>query len=78
MGADLPVLTQTLFSSFRFWFIAPIAFTAILIDISRRREPSLAYTAAAIGLSLATGFVLQGWATEGCFLPLFSLMRTLG
>ena len=78
LGAEVPQITRLFFATYRWWFICPVIFAALLADIARRRTSPVWYLPLLTGCSLAAGFILQAFATEACFIPLFSLIKQIG
>lgn len=75
MGAELPLLTRSLFATYRYWIAIPIAFAALAAHALINEKLSSAYVGILAAACILAGFVMQAWLYEGCFLPLFALTR---
>jgi hypothetical protein len=78
LGAELPVITRALFLSYRFWFVVPVLFLVLTIDLLRHPQRSATYVGLLVFAAVTSGFVMQAWLYEGCLMPLLQIMRTLG
>ena len=77
LGAELPIITRALFLSYRFWFVVPVLFLVLAIDLLRHPQRSSIYVGLLVFAAVTSGFVMQAWLYEGCLMPLLQIMRTL-
>jgi hypothetical protein len=78
LGAELPWITRALFLSYRFWFLVPVLFLALAIDLLRHPQRSAAYVGVLVFAAMTAGFVMQAWLYEGCLMPLLHIIRAVG
>jgi hypothetical protein len=78
LGGPLPAVTRFLFATYPWWWLIPVFFTILSIDVVRQRDPPLRYFAVVTGSAILTGFVLCAWLYEAFFQPLNSILDAIG
>jgi hypothetical protein len=78
LGAEVPIMTRVLFATVRFWFVVPLVFALLAVDIVRTPSRRLAYVVTIVALAATVGFVMQAWSYEAYLAPLLSLSRQIG
>ena len=78
LGAELPNLTALYMATARWWFLVAILSAAAAADVLRREHPSIRHSAVVLAVMVFIGLLMQAFATEAFFLPLFALTRQVG
>jgi len=78
LGEPLPAVTRAVLGSYSYWWVLPVAFAGLSLDVLRRRTPSLPYLVAVLAGSFATALVLHAWTREALFAPMLGILRQIG
>src|SRR5712671_6272034 len=63
LGAEVPLMTRAFFVTVPFWFVIPLLFAALTVDVARRPSAPAWYVAVLTGVSLSAVFSLDTSAT---------------
>jgi len=77
LGGDLPFITRAFFATRSFWWLVPVVFAALSVDVLRRREPPLIYFALVLVGSALAAFLMHTWMTEAMYAPLYEILRKI-
>ena len=73
IGAELPLVTRALLSTYRWWFVVPLLFTVAAAGVIRRP----AYAVAATAASLVVGCVMHAWLYHGLVAPTLQVIKAV-
>ena len=77
LAAEPPIITRCLIRSYKFFAIIPVLSSFFAIDIYRRKASSVFYLATALSASLLMAFIIQAWANEAWFTPIFQVIEKI-
>jgi hypothetical protein len=78
LGGPLPPVTRFLFAAYPYWWILPVLFTALSVDVWRRDNPPLPYFVSVLVASTVSALALHAWLNEAFFAPLFTILEKIG
>jgi hypothetical protein len=74
LGAELPNITRSFLSTYRFWAIVPLVSAAGTFFVLRRPRLTPVATAGCLALVWFLTLALQAWSFEALYAPLFDVM----
>jgi hypothetical protein len=77
LDAPLPFATRAFFFFHRLWFLVPVGFVALSLDVLRRPAVHPAYFGLAATSSLLASFALHAWLNAAVYQPVFALLNAL-
>jgi hypothetical protein len=78
LGGELPFITRAFFATRAFWWLAPVVFAALSVDVLRRRDPPLIYFILVLVGSTLASFAMHAWIHEAMYAPLYDILRKIG
>jgi hypothetical protein len=78
LGNPLPTVSRSFFLSYPWWWLVPVLFALLAIDVARRPEPRPRYFALVLGAILLSAFALQAWMLEAVSQPLNTILEAIG
>ena len=78
LGGSLPLVTRSFFAAYPFWWVLPVLFTALSVDVWRRDNPPLSYFVAVLVASIVSALALHVWLNEALFAPLLTILEKIG
>jgi len=78
LGSPLPPVTRSFFAVYPFWWILPVLFALLSIDVWRRDNPPLPYFVAVLVASTVSALALHAWLNEAFFTPLLTILQRIG
>jgi hypothetical protein len=78
LGDEIPLVTQYFYALYPFWWLAPVIFAGLSLDVLRRHDPPLVYFSSVLVASVISSLVLHAWLYEAFFAPLFSVLEKIG
>ena len=77
-GVEAPVITLWFLNLYKAFPVVPVVSILAGVDLLRRDHPSIWHTSMVLFTSFLVAFVMQAWANEAWFLPLFQLIKAMG
>jgi hypothetical protein len=77
LGGPLPFITRAFFSTRAFWWLVPVIFAALSVDVLRRRDPPLIYFILVFVGSALAAFSMHAWLHEAMYAPLNEILRKI-
>jgi len=78
LGTPLPTVTRAFVATYRYWWLVTALFSALSLDLLRRRELPVAYFATILAFSAATALALDAWLEQAVLGPMIDLMQKIG
>jgi hypothetical protein len=78
LGAELPLVTRAVFTTYRAWVLVPIAFAILAFRAVRSEKSTPASLGVLTALCVSAGFAMQACLYEACFGPMMALIRQIG
>jgi len=77
LGNPLPTVSRSFFLSYRWWWLVPVLFALLAIDVARRPDPPPRYFAIVLAATLLSAFALQAWMLEAVYQPMNTILEAI-